>query len=189
MALLLNVHIWGWRGLGVEWGRVGHVMIANPSSNVSLLSQFPHGLGQPSVPKGPNICLSFTDTYKAEDDSMPDAIFEISIQDQFLVAFQAMRENHLARPIWDWDPTAPTQTHCARSAYDSLRAGGIAIDPDGAWVIADGETCEILPNTLWYLLEQVGAKVVRMTQQNLKFETLRQNELAVSLARREKLWE
>jgi hypothetical protein len=187
MPLTLDVSIWGWQGVGVVWGRVGHVMVSDPSTNTALLSQFPHRLGQASVPKGPNILIPFADTYTLEGGN-PDVIFEITISDNMIAAFNPQVQNELARPIWDWDPTPPTQTHCARSAYDALKAGGLNIDPTNQYAIQNGQTNEILPNSLWSLLETAGYQPISQNSPNLDLQTINDNEKAVAFARRENLW-
>jgi hypothetical protein len=136
-------HVWGWHELGIFWGSVGHVMITKAGTPHVILSQFPHAVGQPTAPKGPNTLLSVVDT-EAEEARPPGIVFRVRVPDD--EAFEQMAANHRARPIWDWDPTPPMETHCARSAYDALRAGGVPIDPDGRYVIADGETNQIIPD-------------------------------------------
>ena len=189
MPLTLDVSIWGWEGIGgVDgWGRVGHVMVSDPSTNTALLSQFPHRFGQASVPKGPNILMPFSETY-LEEEGVPDVIYEITISDASVAAFQTMASNHLNRPIWDWDPTPPTQTHCARAVYDSLKAGGLPIDPTNQYVIKDGQTNEILPNSLWKLMEDAGIQPSVQRSANFDSQTIKDNETVVSFARRENIW-
>ena len=184
MPRSIQVYIWGWRGLGIEWGRVGHAMIADPSTQTAILSQFPHKPGDPSVPYGPNTRLSYGDTYRAEG-GQPDAIFGLSIADADCAAFDAACADHLARPFWDWDPAPPTQTHCARSCYDALVAGGIPIDPAGDYVILPGQTNEILPNSLWTLLAQAYATPVLASRTNLDAAGLQSLEDGV-VAKRDK---
>lgn len=182
MPFEIHVNIWGWRGIGVEWGRVGHVMLSDPTSNTALLSQFPHQLGEPSVPKGPNVFLNYSETFAAEGGP-PDVVFSITIADQYIAPFQSARLDHLTRPVWDWDPAPPTETHCARSAYDALRAARMPIDPLDEYVIGQGERREILPNTLWHLLTQIGKVPIAQTGANLAVDDILAKESAVAFAR------
>jgi len=148
----LDVVIWGWKDLGFFWGSVGHVMIAEAATTNVLLSQFPHTVGQPSVPRGPNTLFSFSDT-EAEEARPAGVVFRVTVPDES--SFDAMAANHRARPIWDWDPTPPMQTHCARAAYDALRAGSVPIDSENRYVITPGHTRQIIPDTIWALLKSV----------------------------------
>lgn len=128
MPRMLDVTIWGWKDIGFFWGSVGHVMITEAEATQVLLSQFPHAVGQPSVPRGPNTLLSFSET-EAEEARPAGIVFRVNVPDD--LSFDLMAADHRARPIWDWDPIPPTQTHCARAAYDALRAGSVPIDPQG----------------------------------------------------------
>lgn len=189
MAFLIDVSIWQWRAFGVigsEWASVGHVMVSD-TSDVSLLSQFPHGLHGRSVPKGPNTKLSFQDTYTEEEYS-PDVIFRIAVNDKYSIRFREEVADHVNRPIWDWDPTPPLETHCARAGYDALRAAGVAIDPENRYVIEDGHTNEILPNSLWMLLEDAGYHPRLKKWENFAQKTIEDNEKIVSFARAQRLW-
>lgn len=156
MPTSVDVYIWGWEGLGfgagpVE-GSVGHAMITGAGLQQVILSQFPHAFGQPSRPRGPNTMLNFDDTYAAENRNA-GVVFRVQVPNES--DFNAKAADHRTRPVWDWDPTSPGETHCARSCYDSLRAGGVALDPNGDYVIKDGDTCQIIPDTLWVLLNRV----------------------------------
>jgi hypothetical protein len=165
MARLVDVTIWGWSELGFFWGSVGHVMLTEVDSTNVILSQFPHAPGQPTAPRGPNTLFSFPETTNAEN--RPSGIvFRVQVTDE--TNFDAVAANHRDRPIWDWDPTPLTQTHCARSSYDALRAGGINLDPTGRYVIVPGQTNQIIPDSLWALLKSVpGIVVVRQTAEVL----------------------
>ena len=165
MGRSAQISIWGWKFSESFSFSVGHVMVTEPGTENVILSQFPHAAGAPTVAYGPNTCLTFGQTYD-EEARDPSIVFIASIVNP--EAFDTMALNHRNRPIWDWDPTPPTQTHCARSGYDTLQAGGVAIDLEGRYVITNGETNEIIPNTLWYLLQQVpGIKVVSQIEDNL----------------------
>jgi hypothetical protein len=161
----VDVSIWGWKDLGIFWGSVGHVMITAAGTQEVILSQFPHAFGQPTCPCGSNNLLSFDQTNFTEG-RLPSIVFRVSIPDE--AAFAAMAEQHVARPIWDWDPMPPKQTHCARSSYDALRFGKVPIDPDGHYVIVDDERLQIIPNTLWTLLEGLsGVEIIVRNEKNL----------------------
>jgi hypothetical protein len=168
MSRFVDVTIWGWYELGIFWGSVGHVMVTEAGTEQVLLSQFPHSFRQPTAPKGPNTTLSFSDTNQ-ELKRDPSVIFRVDILNT--AAFDAMVANHRQRPVWDWDPTPPMQTHCARSSYDALRAGGVPIDPGSEYNITDGDTNQIIPNSLWDLLEKVpDVQLVTKNEDNLPTE-------------------
>ena len=163
MPLAVDVWIWGWEGIGVTvgaWqGRVGHVMVTPSDSTTVLLSQFPHALGLPTSIEGPNTRLSFQDTRTAEQSDV-SVVYGVTVPDGDV--FMSMVNNEVARPIWSWDPEPPTQTHCARAAYDALKAGGVPIDPANDYVIANGEHNEILPDTVWSLLsDALGDQAIK----------------------------
>jgi hypothetical protein len=165
MDRFVYVTIWGWRELGFFWGSVGHVMITEANTPEVILSQFPHAVGQPSAPRGPNTLLSYADT-NAEEGRPPGIAYRVNLPSE--AGFDLMAANHRARPIWDWDPTPLMQTHCARSSYDALRAGAVPIDPAGRYAIAPGETNQIIPDSLWDLLKTVpGIVVISQTSESL----------------------
>jgi hypothetical protein len=161
---------------------VDPVVFATP-----LLSQFPYRPGQGRRPRGPNNKLSFQQTYKEEGND-PDAIFELVIDEAFSTKFQTAVADHVGRPIWDWNPMPPKETHCARAAYDALRAGGVPIDPRNWYVIKDGEMNEILPNSVWRLLEDAGFRPIVKNSENLSLRDIQDNENAVAFARANRLW-
>lgn len=194
MAKDIQVSIWGWLGLGfqipqvgINWGSVGHCMVSDDQG--SLVSQFPHP-PQPqgiSSPHGPNTLYSVKDTMTTEGRP-PSVVFDLTIPDDKEADFaQAVA---LARGVafWDWDPIPPVQTHCARAAYDVLVAGGINLDPPGAFTPRAGQRKEILPNMVWYLLEAMGAQPTQVTEANLSFQHIQDNTLLVVLARANNLW-
>ena len=187
MPLKLDLSIWGWQGVGIGWGRVGHAMVSDPTTNTSLLSQFPHLPGQAAAPRGPNILMSFSNTYALEGGN-PDVVYEITIADNMIAAFNAQVRNEVARPTWDWDPTPPKETHCTRAAYDALMAGGLGIDPGNRYAIQNGQTNEILPNSLWSLMEAAGYQPISQNAVNLDPQTISDNEKAVAYARQQNLW-
>jgi hypothetical protein len=175
MSSGIEVTIWGWKGIGIgPGGSVGHVMITNAGTAGVVLSQFPHAVGDPETPYGPNTTLSFLET-KHEMNRPVGVVFAIDIPDT--ISFSAMASNERERPIWCWDPELPRETHCARAAYDALRAGGLNIDPEDRYLIHDGERKEILPNSLWTLLSRVaGASVVQTNEENVDSATLTDRE-------------
>jgi hypothetical protein len=142
-----------------HFGRVGHVMLTDEADSVSIVSQFPHGPNGTSAARGPNVTLEYDETYTAERGEV-SVIFEYEVSADRKDAFDAMANNHTRRPTWCWNPTAPYETHCARAAYECLRAGGAKIDPTNYYLIGDGERRQIVPNTLWRLLEYAKVKVI-----------------------------
>ncbi len=182
----INISIWGWKGIGIVWGRVGHVMISTLDDEV-ILSQYPHQYGQEPVPSGPNTKFSFDDTYKIERGE-PDVIFRVTIENQFIDSFTATVNDHVSRKIWDWDPINPAETHCARAAYEALKAGGILIDQENAYKIGYNEKNEILPNSIWYLLDDLGIKPITQTKDNLLQTLIEDNEKVIAFIRKKGFW-
>ncbi|HUN92015.1 MAG TPA: hypothetical protein VMU33_08155 [Burkholderiaceae bacterium] len=174
MSLTVNITIWGWRGLGIgPGGSVGHVMISESDTSVDV-SQFPHGLGGEPTPWGPNTTLTFSQT-NTEMDRPPGVVYTIDIPDP--AAFAAAANDHRSRPDWCWDPEPPFETHCARAAYDVLKAGGVNIDAAGDYAITNGERREIIPNTLWSLLEDLPqAQITQRSEENIPMAIRRQYE-------------
>ena len=130
----VDVYIWFWQGVGVGYGRVGHVMITEAGTTKVILSQFP----EHSAPKGPNKLLSYDQTLKREGTA-PDVIYRVQVEDD--QAFDKTAHDHATRPIWIADPIFKSETHCTRAAYDSLQAGGLSV---GWW----HNSGQILPGTL-----------------------------------------
>lgn len=182
----INISIWGWKGLGVVWGHVGHVMISNLDNEV-ILSQYPHKYGQKFTPRGPNTKFSFKDTYN-EEKSTPDVIFSLVIKKNFVESFVETVNNHTERKIWDWDPKNPSETHCTRSAYEALKSGGVLIDQDNVYKIENNERKEILPNSVWYLLDDLGIKPIMQKKDNLLQKIIEDNEKIITFARHQDLW-
>ena len=158
----VDVYIWGW---SVDYRSVGHAMVTAANSQTALLSQFPHAAGQRSVMRGPNVLMSYPDTF-GDENRPPSVVFRVTLPKP--ADFAGMVDNHLKRPTWYFDPAAPDETHCARSSYEALRAGGVALDPNGKYVVADGERKQILPNTLWALLHVTpGIQTIQQSEENL----------------------
>ncbi len=135
---LRDVDVYVWNRSGTS---VGHVMVTEAGRTTVILSQFPHGPGGESRPDGPNRRLTYDQTWR-EEARLPDRILRIHVPND--AAFDAAVANHIRRLEWNWLPTTGEQTHCARAAYDSLRAGGVPL--------AGQDRGQILPGTLGDLL-------------------------------------
>ena len=121
----VNVYVWNARGIIINpSGSAGHIMVTEYKSNDTILSQFPHQLGGPRTSEGPNYLLNRKDTYKAMGRP-PDAIYTVNVPDDKAFNDEACKQRR--KTTWNWKPTNPDQTHCARAAYDALRAGGVPI--------------------------------------------------------------
>jgi hypothetical protein len=101
------------------------MVIDDGTQNVEV-SQFPHGVGEPSTPRGPNHTLSYNDTYTEEQNRNPDSKFLVHLPNPTAFHAQVENETH-TRKIWDWDPHGPNETQCARAGYDVLKAGGLPL--------------------------------------------------------------
>jgi len=138
----VDVCIWKRKGLGVgPYSRVGHVLVKEAGTKEVLLSQFPHDVGQSSKPRGPNTRLSLDDTRK-EEGGLETVRFRIHLPNDD--AFNKVVRDEVGRPYWNWDPTKTNQTHCARSAYDALKAGGLPIHGKDRGQIFPGQLEDIL---------------------------------------------
>jgi hypothetical protein len=144
----VDVYIWRWEGIpGPGGGRVGHVMVTEANSTQVILSQFPHQISQSSTMRGPNWTYSYDETFNAEG-SLPDNVFRVHVSDD--VEFDAEAASQRQRIIWDWFPSNRDETHCARSAYDSLLHGGVGVYGQN--------TGQILPGTLGNILGDLSVK-------------------------------
>jgi RHS repeat-associated protein len=144
----VDVYIWKWKGLGVVGPgqhSVGHVMVIDDGTQNVEVSQFPHGVGEPSTPKGPNHRLNYNDTFTEENERNPDTKFLVHLPNP--PAFHAAVQNEVSRSWWVWDPHGPNQTQCARAGYDVLKAGGLPL-----W--GYGDQGEIMPGWLSVKLNQ-----------------------------------
>lgn len=165
MGATIDVAIWGYRIDASFAVSVGHVMITYADSAKVLLSQFPHQPGAPRVAHGPNLCFSYDQTIQ-EEGRAASAIYRLPLATP--TAFAETAKGHRERRVWDWNPMSPDQTHCARSSYDSLKAAGVDIDPFDQYVAVDGRRRQIIPNTLWVLLDRsVQATCIAQTEPNL----------------------
>lgn len=165
MGTTIDIAIWGYRIDASFAVSVGHVMITYADSVQVVLSQFPHQPGAPRVAHGPNLCFSYDQTIQ-EEGRTASAIYRLPLAAP--TAFEATAKGHRERRVWDWNPMAPAETHCARSSYDSLKAAGVDIDPFNQYVAADGQRRQIIPNTLWVLLDRsVQATCIAQTEPNL----------------------
>jgi RHS repeat-associated protein len=117
---------------------VGHIMVTEHDSQQVLLSQFPHEAGEktPQVGTGPNTSLSFKDTYKEEGRNATRIITVHVPNDK---TFDKEVKNQVSRPYWDKNPSKPNETHCARSTYDALKAGGVPLRAHDKGQILPGE--------------------------------------------------
>ncbi|MFO1511502.1 MAG: RHS repeat-associated core domain-containing protein [Verrucomicrobiota bacterium] len=143
----VDVCIWDWKGAGVLFpgSRVGHVMVKEAGKKEVLLSQFPHGAGQPTTSRGPNTKLSVGET-KKEEGGPASAVFRIHLPNDN--AFTNAVKDHVSRPIWDFKPSKTNETHCARAGYDCLKAGGLPLTGQ--------DKGQILPGTLQDLLDELA---------------------------------
>jgi RHS repeat-associated protein len=135
----VNVYVWEQKG-----SSIGHVMVTESGSATVLLSQFPHGPGGDRRPEGPNKQLSYEETLR-EEGRPPDHVLKVNVPND--AAFNAEVADHTRRLAWSWLPKGNEETHCARAAYDSLKAGGVPL--------VGQDSGQILPGTLGGLL---GAK-------------------------------
>ena len=120
-------------------------MITDAGTKNVQLSQFPHSFDEPTSSHGPNTTLSWAETVTTEG-SNPDKVFRIHLPDDD--GFAKAVEDQKSRKYWDWKPDSKkSETHCARAAYDALKAGGLPIDPS-----ADQKSGQLLPGTLGDLL-------------------------------------
>ncbi len=113
----------------------------DPIGEQGGVSQFPHDVGQSSKPRGPNTRLSLDDTRK-EEGGLETVRFRIHLPNDD--AFNKVVRDEVGRPYWNWDPTKTNQTHCARSAYDALKAGGLPIHGKDRGQIFPGQLEDIL---------------------------------------------
>ena len=135
----VDVYIWDWRGLGVVGdGSVGHVMITEHNSSEVILSLFPRNTWF----SNPNTRYSVMDTHLKMGRSY-DRMYVVKVPND--EAFDRVAADHRARDIWNWSPTNNNQTHCTRSAYDALKAGGVPL--------SGHDSSQILPRVLDELLE------------------------------------
>jgi RHS repeat-associated protein len=132
----VDVYIWDWTWLGIgPGGRVGHVMITEAGTRTLILNQFPFN------PDNANRQRTYDDTF-AFEGSDPYSAFRIFIPNDS--DFDRVAKDHEQRPQWAKRPEGPKETHCARSSYDALQAGGLPI--------AGQDTGQILPGTLHDLI-------------------------------------
>ena len=127
VGLNVDVYIWKWKNLGVAGPghSVGHVMVIDDGTQNVEVSQFPHGVGEPSTTRGPNHTLSYADTF-TEEARNPDSKFLVHLPNPSAFHAQVYNETK-TRKIWDWDPHGPNETQCARAGYDVLKAGGLPL--------------------------------------------------------------
>jgi len=119
-------------------------MITEHDSDDVILSLFPETRAR----SGPNTQLDKAKTLAREDGRLPDKKFTVHVPDD--AAFDKAVANHTARKIWNWLPTNDNETHCGRSAYDALKAGGIPLQGQ--------DKGQILPGTLEDLLYELSKK-------------------------------
>ncbi|WP_432262915.1 hypothetical protein [Cupriavidus sp. TMH.W2] len=161
----IDVVIWGYRADAPFSVSVGHVMITYTGTHDVVLSQFPHRPGTPRVARGPNICFTYAQTI-AEEARPASAIYRLKVPN--LADFEQTAQGHRSRLVWDWDPMQPQETHCARSSYDSLKAAAFDFDPLNQYVAISGQRKQIIPNTLWVLLDRsTNATCMEQTEGNL----------------------
>jgi RHS repeat-associated protein len=143
----VDVYIWKWKNLGVTGPgqhSVGHVMVIDHSTTGdSEVSQFPDPREHT---KGKNTRLDYTATLNAEENRVAKKFLAHLPND---AAFHSEVDNQRARSIWDWWPTGPNETQCARAGYNVLKAGGLPL-----W--GYGNQGEILPGDLLLKLEQLA---------------------------------
>jgi hypothetical protein len=137
----VDVYVWDWRGPGVVLGSVGHVMVAEHGTKDIVVSQFPI----PSGPSEPNVQKTFDETMAYEKGDS-DHLYVVDVPDS--AGMYKAAEDHETRPTWNWDPKGPNETHCARSAYAALQAGGVPL--------TGHDTGQLLPGNFGDLLKNLG---------------------------------
>ncbi len=147
----VDVYIWTWKGIGIDfchlYGSVGHVMIIDhATTGMSEVSQFPtprehlHGI---------NTRLDYVNTFKAEEQHVPEKfLVHLPNDDAF---YAEVFDQVFTRTVWNWWPTGPNETQCARAAYDVLKAGGLPL-----W--GYGWQGEITPGDVYFKLRQLATQ-------------------------------
>jgi len=129
-------------------------MITEHNSSDVILSLFPRdpGLSKPNTPY----------------DAMQTRLREGRGYDKMYVvhvpndkAFDRVTAEHKARNTWNWWPTNNDETHCTRSVYDALKAGGVPL--------TGHDSGQILPRILDRLLDGLDTvyelqKILNSTQ-------------------------
>jgi hypothetical protein len=142
------VHVW--RARVLTWS-AGHVMITEDDATFGreptvILSQFPHPPGGRSRPRGMNVRFAFRETLRDLGRGV-DFVFRVRIPDG--AAFDAEAAKHRSRPRWDCHPSRRDETHCARAAYDALKAGGVPL--------RGADSGQVFPWTFGKLLQHLSA--------------------------------
>jgi RHS repeat-associated protein len=139
----VDVYVWRWRRLGVLGGRVGHVMVTEHNSEKIISSPFPSPRGRHEHMYNKPYGL----TYIAEGDDAPDDLFEVFVPDDAAFNSEARKQNKMT--TWDWLPdVCKSETHCARAAYNMLKAGGVPVSGQ--------DQGQIFPNTLGNILRNLA---------------------------------
>ncbi|HNQ78193.1 MAG TPA: RHS repeat-associated core domain-containing protein [Acidobacteriota bacterium] len=135
----VDVYIWKAKApYVVGSGSVGHVMITEHNSDKRILSVFPREKSLRESERN----LTFSQTMEREGRP-PDQIFDVFVpKDE---AFDKMVKEQIGKGVWDWNPSAPNETHCSRAAYDALKAGGVPM--------SEQDSGQILPGTFGDLLQ------------------------------------
>jgi RHS repeat-associated protein len=115
----VDVYVWNAQFLSKS---VGHVMVTEHNSNAVILSQFPHGPGEPTRMRGPNTKLNYFDTFK-EEGRPADKLFTVFVDD---ARFDTkVKDQTDTNKTWDWNSGERNETHCAKAAGLCLKAGGV----------------------------------------------------------------
>jgi len=95
-----------------------------------ILSQFPipHGF------IGKNTTLDWNQTLSAEDQKLPDQVFEAHIIDD--QSFDSAAKGEASKPKW-WIFSTAMTTKCSSAVYDALSAGGLRFMTPGSGVLPD----------------------------------------------------
>jgi len=99
--------------------------MAKAGTQDMILSQFPHKPGEPSRTNGKNTFLNYAETFK-EEGGDPDIKFRVTVPNARAMNAAVYVERH--HEWWDkWPSKFADETHCARSVYNSIQAGGVPL--------------------------------------------------------------
>ena len=136
------VDVYVWNGGGFS---AGHIMITEHNSEKVRLSQWPTKRWLSTR----NTQRSFKHTWRSEGRP-PDNVYWVFVPDD--AAFDAACADHADRDSWTAFPKAGSETHCARSSYDALQAGGVPL--------SGYDTGRIFPGNLGSLLQAIATSPI-----------------------------
>ncbi|MDQ6938692.1 MAG: hypothetical protein M3119_00885 [Verrucomicrobiota bacterium] len=122
-------------------------MVTEHQSREVLLSQFPRARGESGTPHGFNRRFDYKQTM-ADEGRRPSKVLVVNVPND--KGFDAAVKDHTTRTYWDKYPNKPDETHCARAAYDALKAGGVPLEGH--------DNGQILPKTLGNEVENAMRK-------------------------------